>query len=78
MIKCKARHYKGKGCGFCGGYKTVFIKLKCDTCRRWGLGKPGAYTSYEGKEFTTVDGMLFKYMKHENDLILKCRYCQSA
>lgn len=73
-IKCKAKHFINKGCMYCGGYKYVLIKKKCD-CGRFGWMKPGPYSVYDGKHFTTIDGLEFVY---HDEFGLNCIYCEAV
>ena len=65
-IKCKARH-KGKrgckgtgGCAYCGGFGIILRKIKCGKCSRFGWDwEKRCSTFYDGKQFYTIDGVLF-------------------
>lgn len=72
-IKCQAEHKSGKGCYTCGGYKTIMVSMTCGCGRKYWV-RPGAWTWYEGKEYTSVDGL--KITCHTDGD--KCRYCEGA
>lgn len=50
-------HREETGCGTCGGYGVVLVKKACKGCGRESWVRPGVFTSYEGKEYYTVDGL---------------------
>ena len=56
-IQCQAKHEEGKGCSTCGGYLIVLQRSQCAICKRPNWVRPGVYTSFEGKRWTTFDGM---------------------
>lgn len=56
-IKCQAKHTKDGGCATCGGYKVVMAIRECPNCGHGAWVRPGAYTSYPGKVWTTIDGV---------------------
>jgi hypothetical protein len=49
----------------CGGYKIVWEVGTCRGCGREYYTTPGCYTIYEGKRFTTVDGLQLVYMSRD-------------
>lgn len=56
-IKCQANHGDFiKGCSSCGGYGTIFEEVKLD-CGHKYWSRPGAYSTYDGKIFTSLDGL---------------------
>jgi hypothetical protein len=55
-VKCQRKH-KGTGCFTCGGYGVVLAVRKCPTCGHEALARPGSYTTYDGKQWTTFDGV---------------------
>jgi hypothetical protein len=59
-IKCQActEESRKKGCYRCGGAGIVLREIKCDLCERTYWTAPVAYTSYEGKQWTSFDGLV--------------------
>lgn len=56
-IKCQADHGDfSKGCSTCGGFGTVFDQVKLDCGHKYWT-RPGTYTMFEGKIFTSLDGL---------------------
>lgn len=55
-IKCQACKPEDVGCGLCGGYKVILIKVTAaDGTEYWT--RPGNYTKYAGKKLTSFDGV---------------------
>lgn len=75
QIKCKAEHDHNNGCSSCGGYKVVFFKQHCPTCKRFGWMRPGAFTTYVGKRYKTVDGLEFVVETLRAGAPDRCVYC---
>jgi hypothetical protein len=46
-----------KGCATCGGLKVLLRESCCPLCRRPHFIRPGVYTNYDGKRWTTFDGV---------------------
>ena len=80
-IKCQAKHSQpvredgsGGGCYTCGGYGFLVEKrVTCTKCNKEAWIRPGAYTAYVGKMFTSFDGIKFVYIK---DMKVVCEECQ--
>jgi hypothetical protein len=55
-IKCQGISCKKSGCYVCGGYGVIASEhtLECG-CVTWF--RPGAYTMYDGKEFSSFSGL---------------------
>jgi hypothetical protein len=61
-IKCKGCKPGDSGCSTCGGFKEVLILVTAsDGTEYWT--RPGVYTSYEGKEWTSFDGVRLRATK---------------
>jgi hypothetical protein len=56
-IVCRYCKQTDSGCPICGGFKVVFEWVSCMTCEGPYLIRPGVHTVYEGKKFTSVDGV---------------------
>lgn len=61
-IACQSNH-EGTGCRTCGGYKFVLAIAECTFpgCSRQYLTRPGHWTIYAGKRFTSFDGLELWY-----------------
>lgn len=70
-IRCQADHgdFK-KGCGTCGGHGTVFDQVRLDCGHKYWT-RPGAYTVFEGKVFTSLDGLNIICLKN-GSMCLAC------
>jgi len=68
---CKGKR-KEKGCMTCGGYKVVLEKVECNTCRHPRWVRPGVYTRYEGKQWTSLDGIV---VTERGDKPSTCSFC---
>lgn len=73
-IKCQlCMGVKGEdGCDGCGGYGVVAFQSTLDCgCVVWN--RPGAYTSYIGKKYRSMDGLEIEVTKNGD----RCTRCLS-
>ena len=56
-IKCQGSDCKKNGCYSCGGYGYVLETAQCSNCLQEYWTRPGNYTIYDGKKFTSIDGL---------------------
>lgn len=59
-IKCKACDEASKHCEICGGFRYVFSWTRCPTCKNVRLERPGVHSTYEGKQYRSIDGVLVR------------------
>lgn len=58
LCQAKKVHVKGDGCGLCGGYGYIAeFGPACSKCNKKAWFRPGAWTSYVGKHYRTLDGL---------------------
>jgi hypothetical protein len=55
-IKCQSPLNFSGGCRHCGGYGVILEETTL-ACGHKAWFKPGAYTTFVGKEFTSFDGL---------------------
>lgn len=61
-IKCQGGKCKEAGCYTCGGYGYLYEYMKaCATCEKRAWFRPGNFTCFAGKQFTTMDGLAITY-----------------
>lgn len=77
-IKCQADHVKGKGCYTCGGYGFLMERGKCGCCGRLVWFRPDPYTTYCGKQYTSVDGLLMTDHMIQGQIRSFCPACRDA
>lgn len=70
-IKCQACDGTGP-CGTCGGYGIVLQRVRCRRCGSPRWERPGCFTVYEGKTWTSVDGVTVTYHTRAPDECSKC------
>lgn len=58
LIPCQAKHVDGAGCYTCRGYGNVLQQSTLVCCgKRYWYRPDSGYTVYEGKEWTSFDGV---------------------
>lgn len=60
------------GCGTCGGQKVVLVRNTCDGCRQNYWSRPGVYTTYVGKTWTSFDGVQLVQATRDRVVCAKC------
>jgi hypothetical protein len=83
-IQCQAPHTKKAnghfGCFVCGGYGFIAeCSVACDDCGRLALFRPGQFTVYVGKKFTSTDGLTVTYrtlIADRGKVGRVCEYCE--
>lgn len=58
VIACQACTPEQSGCYTCGGYKYLLAQHTCE-CGEKYWGRPGCYSMYEGKQWSSFDGHPF-------------------
>lgn len=83
-IACQAIHRRRPdkeidGCYTCGGYGYVYAwERACDHCDRLALFRPGQFTIYVGKKFTSADGLTVTYTGIDGAKATRiCAYCDA-
>lgn len=58
-IQCQAcvGHGDDAGCYRCGGYRYIAEVHACPSCGTRYWARPHAYTTYDGKKWTSFDGL---------------------
>lgn len=72
-MPCQACRRDESGCYTCGGYGYILEKSKCRLCKREAWFRPGAHTVYEGKHYSSFDGLEFVW--HVDGA--NCIHCES-
>lgn len=73
IIMCQGYQCKKRGCSSCGGYGYVLKKNHC-RCGQSYWSRPGVFTSYPGKEYSSYDGLKFKVQEDGKVRCKKCEY----
>ena len=75
-LLCQMCDGKSSSCSSCGGYGYVAELIKCTMCKRAGWFRPGAYTTYEGKEYTSIDGLEMVDHFVDGEISSNCKRCE--
>jgi len=63
-----------ENCHTCGGHRICLQKITCK-CGRFGWNRLGVHTMYEGKTYSSVDGLEWTcHMNKPNN----CKYCEAS
>ena len=56
-IYCQSQTNCREGCPHCGGYGYLVEEIELSCCERDVWVRPGVFTSFDGKRWTTFDGV---------------------
>lgn len=62
-LACTPESRKHRGCGTCGGYGYIYSQWTCPGCSVKAWLRPGAHTVFDGKTFTSMNGVTLVWRK---------------